>query len=150
MWNWAISIKDGKGKTSTMGGYLATAATLAQALASVNTLATLVGAETEGRVTKVLVTQAGTLPAANPAVPDPLSQVEEKGLFTFRCSNEKVTQISIPTFDHESHMVPNKDDIDLTDAGVAAVVAHLLDAGAFFTDSNGASLATLESAKVTF
>jgi len=148
MWQWAITIKDGKKDVSTMKGYIADAVDAVNVLATVNGLALRVLGTIEGRIEKVSFSNDGDLPAGNPVNADPLSQREEKGSFVFRCDNGKLTHVSVPTFDHESHMKPGSKEIDTALADVDSLVDWLLLPANNFTDSNGSPIAALERAEV--
>ena len=142
LYKWALTVVDGELDKSTMSGHI-DAATHGDAVADVVTFGDLLIGVIRGRVSSMSVSQDATLPAGNPANPDPASDREEKGSLTFLCANGKRTRITIPTLD-PALRVPQSDRIDDADAALAALIGHVVANG--FTDSNGSDIVALESA----
>lgn len=96
-YEWNMTFIDGEGHTASTGGNL-NVADEAAAVARMTALSQLVVAGINGRMTKIGLTRTVALPAANPANPDPRSEVERKAAFTFLTAADKRCRISFPTW----------------------------------------------------
>lgn len=137
---WNISIIDGEGHKSSIGGFL-TAVDQPTAVTRLGLLAGEVPALINGRITNVQLTEELPLPLGNLAIPDESSEVELKGVFTFLCANNKRTRLSVPTL-NRANILPNSDVIDGAVAGTFASTAI----GNNFADSNYSDMTALVSA----
>lgn len=129
MWTANIDVIDGERHTSTVSINLPTATTYADAAEVAGALASLVLALTEGRVTKVSVTNnALPLPAGNPAAGAEAGDVEIKGVFNFIASGtagEYAYRISIPAL--KAAMKEAKTDkLDTSQAAVANFATQMV------------------------
>lgn len=138
-----LSIRDGEGKMGNLTFYHDTNIH-ADAVTAANGIATAVAALTDGVVAKVTLTQTvSTNAAAAPADTD----VEIKGLFTFNNADGKAYQVSVPAF-VRTYMLPNSDQIDLTQPAVLNFTADVISEG--YVDSRAVDIVAVRSAVEQF
>jgi hypothetical protein len=142
-----ITIEDGEGRTSTMQLNHAADTVLetGDALDAVEAVAAAILPYIEGRITQLGVTVLGTLPAGNPAAPDPDANAQEKALFPYEVTGGFKGRISVPTINKEAAFRDNSSEV--TDAFQAAMEAVVEDA---LTDERGAVIVDLERGYQTY
>lgn len=83
-----------------------------------------------------------------PAAPDASSRIEEKGLFSWRTSNARDTQFTIPAI-KDTLLLPSG-KIDPSDPLVIALVAVVTGGGAIFAAADGSDITSLLKAYQRF
>lgn len=83
-----------------------------------------------------------------PAAPDAFSRVEDKGKFVFGTSNARTSLFTVPAI-VDGVLLPNG-SIDLTDAGIIALVAAVVGGDLVFCSADGSDLTALIEAYQTF
>lgn len=117
------TIEDKKGLSSTISIPIPGATSPTNAKAFTQAMAPIVGALTNGRIINAGVTLVVDV-TGFPATADALSDVQERGFFSFRTLNNFIKNLNIPCF-KESLMVPNSKEIDQSDTDVAAFITAM-------------------------
>jgi hypothetical protein len=149
----ALSILDGKGKTSHMFVNLPSATSVINWTLFASTWAAAIDAVIGGQITNIGVCYRFGLPGGIKASPDADSDVEEGGRMSFRTANNWVTKFRIPTF-LESKLLAGTKQMDLTDGDVDGVVDLMIDGepvgGAEPCDEREDDIETIEVARELF
>jgi hypothetical protein len=123
--------------------------TLADANAKAATVAPLISALTPCLITGYRII-AGTVETTAPANAATGADAENKGVFLVRAANGLRSKIQLPGVD-PAVLLPNQEDIDLTNADVASFVTELVTGGPLppnprFCNVHGSDLETVQQA----
>lgn len=120
-----FTIEDKKGDASTVSIPIGAAVSPVNAVAAVKSFAPLVGALINGRLKTAGVSMEVSV-TGFPATADVNSDVQEKGLFSFRGVNGFIKNLSLPAIKESIFSLGSK-DIDQANSDVAAFLTAMTD-----------------------
>lgn len=118
------SIVDSKDATSTTEIAVPDSFSLVQITGFATSMAALIDAAIKGKITRVGVVIAVTLPGGLKTEPDADSDVEEGARFQFNSVGGFLTGFRLPTFD-EAYIPSNTKAVDITDPVVAPIITAM-------------------------
>lgn len=154
----AVSIRDAKGKVSTMKINFPDEVNIGMVKDFLNGSDSglgIIDALIKGQVVSAGIGLEVDLPAGLKAAPLPDSDVEEGARFSFRTSTGSITGYRIPTFD-EAKIVQGSRNVDTTDEDVSDWIDRMTEGrtvgleNASPSDDRGADVVALESARESF
>lgn len=152
MWTLSATVEDGEGEKGVTTIYLPSATTLANAELYATEWAESLITSSLGRMTRLTVTKDAPLPASNPAVGAGSGHIEQKGVLSFRTSQNHVFRMSVPALDPA--LAPyGEDELDTNGTALEGLINNMVDGVEVVPgttvqpcDSRGEDIASLDTA----